>query len=163
MTQTRRSGRRNEVVSQTSVVGTTRGRDLDSSSGSASPPFDYTKMTAGEIMNVILERNKDPVIESLIHAYISKIPQELAENVESEKRARSLVVYGLPEPADDLSPSISIDQAARLGRKERMHEKELREECKERNKQAKDRVWVVYRGELRRVQDLPQRGLPGNA
>lgn len=39
---------------------------------------------------------------------------------------------------------------------ERMHEKELREECRERNRQLKSRVWVVYRGELRRAKDLPQ-------
>ncbi|KIH57339.1 hypothetical protein ANCDUO_12471 [Ancylostoma duodenale] len=104
MTQIRRFARRNVKVSQNSVMGTARGTDIDSSC-SATTPFDFTKTTAGEIMSAILELNKDPVLESMIHAYISKIPQEHAEIVESEKRARSLGLYGLPEPVDELSPS----------------------------------------------------------
>lgn len=46
---------------------------------------------------------------------------------------------------------------------ERQREHELRQECKERNEQLGSRVWVVYRGELRRTEDLPKRRDSGDA
>lgn len=50
-----------------------------------------------------------------------------------------------------------------MSSEERQREYELRQECRERNKQLNDRVWVVYRGELRRIEDLPKRRDSGNA
>uniref|UniRef100_W6NMH4 Uncharacterized protein n=1 Tax=Haemonchus contortus TaxID=6289 RepID=W6NMH4_HAECO len=46
---------------------------------------------------------------------------------------------------------------------ERKHEFELREECRARNKQLSKRIWVVYRGEIRRVDELPKTRGAGNA
>ncbi|KAK6011235.1 endonuclease/exonuclease/phosphatase family protein, partial [Ostertagia ostertagi] len=39
---------------------------------------------------------------------------------------------------------------------ERKQYYDLRQECKKRNEQAKNRTWVVFRGELRQVNDLPR-------
>lgn len=36
---------------------------------------------------------------------MTKLPQELAEAVDAEKRGRSLVLSGLPESAPDIPPS----------------------------------------------------------
>ncbi|KIH68343.1 hypothetical protein ANCDUO_01322 [Ancylostoma duodenale] len=41
-------------------------------------------------------------------------------------------------------------------------EKVLSQECEERNRQLKNRIWLVYRDELRRVQDLPASRKSGN-
>lgn len=46
---------------------------------------------------------------------------------------------------------------------ERKREFELRQECRERNRDLKTRAWVVYRGELRQVQDLPNVQVKGNS
>lgn len=45
---------------------------------------------------------------------------------------------------------------------ERTLEKQLRLECKKRNDQLNSRVWVVYRGELRRAEELPKSRKSGN-
>lgn len=46
---------------------------------------------------------------------------------------------------------------------ERKWEFDLRQECRERNKGLKKHAWVVYRGEIRRVEDLPKVRASGNA
>lgn len=183
----------------------------------------YSSLSVSEIINAVLERNKDPIIEKMMFALISKLPQELAERIEEEKKERSIVIEWLPEPASDLSPSakqrdleekvseifdvLNLEcrplELYRMGRQERgrvrkvkvvlpskshwatalsnswrlrgsaaftkvrvrrsmtqeerKREFELRQECRERNKQLNGRVWVVYRGELRRIEDLPKK------
>ena len=224
--QVRRSTRKSQPVSGPSVTGLTGRKDLDSSSSSTPTTVDYSRLSAGEIMNAILERNKDPEIERMVLALIPKIPQEVADTMESEKRARSLVVHNLVEAPADLPPShkqrdledkvnhlldlldvecrpVEVYRMGKMGHGrprlvkivlpsrshwkkalansyklpntelssvrvrrsmtplEMQHEKDLRNEARERNDQLKKRVWVVYRGELRRAQDLPNVLRPG--
>ncbi|VDO88043.1 unnamed protein product [Heligmosomoides polygyrus] len=51
------------------------------------------------------KRKKDPIIEKMMFALISKLPQELAERIEEDKKERSIVDEWLPEPPSELSPS----------------------------------------------------------
>ncbi|KAK6060387.1 hypothetical protein COOONC_01955, partial [Cooperia oncophora] len=173
-------------------------------------PEDLSKFSAKEILYAIQQRNKDPIIDQMLEALVTKLPQEISEGIDAEKRARSLVISGLPEAPVDMRPSARQDdldskvcklldilrvecrplEIYRLGKladslprlvklvlpsrshwatalsnsrllrdsefanvyirksmtpAERKRDYELRTECKERNKRANARVWVVYR------------------
>ncbi|EYC10542.1 hypothetical protein Y032_0055g2614 [Ancylostoma ceylanicum] len=58
---------------------------------------DIDALSNAEIINVILERNTDPVIEKLAQTLRTRISREILDAVEEEKRGRSLVISGLPE------------------------------------------------------------------
>lgn len=183
---------------------------------------DYSTMSSGEIIGAILERNKDPIIEKMVHALIAKIPQEVNDAVEKDKREKSIVIHNIPEADQNLPPTsrqkdlkrkvsaildiLEIEctplEMYRMGRvsnnknrlvkvvfPSRTHwhqalrnshrlrnsefsgifvrrsmtpaewakEKELRNEAMERNRAAGSKTWVVYRSELRRVEDLVPR------
>uniref|UniRef100_A0A7I4YTI5 Transposase_22 domain-containing protein n=1 Tax=Haemonchus contortus TaxID=6289 RepID=A0A7I4YTI5_HAECO len=65
-------------------------------------------MSLNEIVSAMIERNeqlRDPIMGQYINALITKLPQTISEAVEGEKRGRSLVIYGIPESADELPPS----------------------------------------------------------
>lgn len=235
MSQVRRSSRKtpprpvltsvNELVERSGL-----GSQDSGSKAAQVAQVDYSQLSAGEIMRAILERNKDPEIERMVVALISKIPSEISETMEAEKRARSIVIHNLEEASVDLPPSskqrdledkvssvldvlgvecrpVEVYRMGQMGNDrprlvkivlpsrahwrralansfrlresvfsdvyirrsmtaaEREKEKDLRNEASERNKQAKNREWVVFRGELRRIQDLPVRraGSSGNA
>lgn len=181
-----------------------------------------------DLLGAMLDCNKDPVVDKLIHGLISKLLQCFADMVESNKRARSLVITGLEESNLEQLPSVRqkelekqvtnvLDclgvecrpvEVYRMGKPndgrprlvklvlpstshwkqalsnsfrlrhtpgfsnvfvrksltepERRKEFELRQECRERNNQLGKRVWVVFRGEIRRIDDLPKRGASGN-
>ncbi|KAK6044486.1 hypothetical protein COOONC_18009, partial [Cooperia oncophora] len=66
---------------------------------------DYSKMTANEVLKLIIERNKDPIISHMLVALSEKIPREFADYLESEKRARSIVIAGIAESSANISPS----------------------------------------------------------
>ncbi|KIH45145.1 hypothetical protein ANCDUO_24818, partial [Ancylostoma duodenale] len=58
---------------------------------------DYTALSSEEIINVLLERNTDPVSERMMMILKGRIRQEVSDGVEKEKRDRSLVISGLAE------------------------------------------------------------------
>ncbi|KAL6726909.1 hypothetical protein ANCDUO_01825 [Ancylostoma duodenale] len=72
MSQARRSNRRKEVVNELSEPGSAKRIGVDSSSGGSTSPTDYLKLSASEVRNAILERNKDPMIGAMVLALISK-------------------------------------------------------------------------------------------
>ncbi|XGW11675.1 hypothetical protein V3C99_012840 [Haemonchus contortus] len=188
---------------------------------------DFHNLSTQELLQAISERNKDPVIDRMLKALASKIPEEVSAGIEAEKRGRSLVIAGLPESSPNLRPSAKQSELEakvgdlldvlgvecrpleiyRLGKAmdthprlvklvlpsrsywitalsnsyrlrnsgfrnvyirrsmtaaERKVDHELRQECKIRNDQAKSRMWVVYRGELKLAQDLPKSRASGN-
>lgn len=45
----------------------------------------------------IAEKSDDPVVAKFIESFLTKLPQELAESADAEKRGRRLVLLGLPE------------------------------------------------------------------
>ncbi|KAK6742457.1 hypothetical protein RB195_009993 [Necator americanus] len=55
------------------------------------------------IINEILERNTDSVIEKMVLALKTKTTQEVADGVETEKSGRSIVITGLAEMGADRS------------------------------------------------------------
>lgn len=63
---------------------------------------DIAKMSVTEIITAIAERNKDPVVAKFIEGLTAKLPLEMSEMVDAEKRGRSLVLSGVPESASDL-------------------------------------------------------------
>lgn len=67
--------------------------------------LDYATMSTADIMNLILEKNRDPEIDRMVRVVLSRIPQELRDAVEADKRSRSLVISGLPEADPSLPPS----------------------------------------------------------
>ncbi|VDO24909.1 unnamed protein product [Haemonchus placei] len=70
-------------------------------------PFqsDFHSLSTQELLHAISERNKDPVIDKMLKALASKIPEEVSTGIEAEKRGRSLVIAGLPESSPNLRPS----------------------------------------------------------
>ncbi|KAK6044864.1 endonuclease/exonuclease/phosphatase family protein, partial [Cooperia oncophora] len=72
-------------------------------------PEDLSKFSAKEILYAIQQRNKDPIIDQMLEALVTKLPQEISEGIDAEKRARSLVISGLPEAPVDMRPSARQD------------------------------------------------------
>ncbi|XGW11318.1 hypothetical protein V3C99_012652 [Haemonchus contortus] len=67
--------------------------------------LELDKISAADLLRTIIERNKDPLLEPLLIALSDKIPREFSESINSEKKARSIVVYGLEEAGAELRPS----------------------------------------------------------
>ncbi|KAL6742022.1 hypothetical protein Aduo_015222 [Ancylostoma duodenale] len=67
---------------------------------------DFLKLSESEIMEEVIARNKDPIIDQLMHALLNKllerIQKETVDYVEAEKRGRSLVISGNSEPDSGL-------------------------------------------------------------
>ncbi|VDL82854.1 unnamed protein product [Nippostrongylus brasiliensis] len=211
-----------------------RGRNAGKKAVTAEPSLvdfsddDISRMSVNELLKAMLDRNSDPIMEKLIYGVISRMPQELADVMEADKRSRSLVISGLEESKSDLAPSVKQQQLEnqvtrvldglgvecrpvevyRMGKPtdsrprlvklllpsrshwktalsnsyrlrsnpnfsnvfirkslteaERKKEYELRQECRARNKQQNRKVWVVYHGELRRIDELPNSRSSGN-
>ncbi|KAK5985863.1 hypothetical protein GCK32_002229 [Trichostrongylus colubriformis] len=72
---------------------------------SASEEHDYSKMSVGDLMTSIIERNKDPVIDKMLAMLGDKIPKEIAESVDKQKRMRVIVLAELDESEMTLPPS----------------------------------------------------------
>ena len=66
---------------------------------------DLSRMSAAELLKLLLEKNKNPAIKTLLLALSKKIPCDAAEVVGSEKQSRSIVISGLPEADHSLPPS----------------------------------------------------------
>uniref|UniRef100_A0A7I4Z4Z5 Transposase_22 domain-containing protein n=1 Tax=Haemonchus contortus TaxID=6289 RepID=A0A7I4Z4Z5_HAECO len=62
-------------------------------------------MSAADLLKTIIERNKNLLLEPLLIALSDKIPREISESINSEKKAMSIVVYGLEEAGTELRPS----------------------------------------------------------
>ncbi|KAK6015653.1 hypothetical protein OSTOST_18895, partial [Ostertagia ostertagi] len=75
---------------------------------------DANRMSSNELLIAIQKRNKDPVIGKMIEALISKIPVEIADGIEAEKRGRSIILSGLPEAAVYRPPGSSAADDERL-------------------------------------------------
>ncbi|EYC40800.1 hypothetical protein Y032_0596g436 [Ancylostoma ceylanicum] len=189
---------------------------------------DLDKMAASALFKSILEVNKDPRVERLLLALSGKISHDaFSAYLESEVRARSIVISGIEEASENSLPSerqadvelkvskildiIKVEcrpeKILRMGRpspsrprlvkvvlpskncwktalgnskllrssaypqvyirrsmtsEERKKEFELREEARERNRGLHTKEWVVFRGELKRVTDLPRPWTSGN-
>lgn len=94
----------NKRVSEVPAKLSGKGQNVADGNTSCSST-DFSKMSVNELLNAVLERNNDPVIEQMIYALISKIPQEVSERIDTEKKERSLVIEWLPEPPTALPPS----------------------------------------------------------
>lgn len=188
---------------------------------------DFNALSSEEIISAMLERNTDPVIEKMILALRNKLPQEIRDGVEAEKRGRSIVISGLEEwgmdkpllerhkhleervadildalnvdcvpevtyrmgKYNDLKPrlvkivlpsrthwALALSNAHLLRRTqfaniyvrksmtsaERAREYELRQQARSRNEGKQSREWVVYRGELVHVSNIPRKHIQGN-
>ncbi|EYC07556.1 hypothetical protein Y032_0069g282 [Ancylostoma ceylanicum] len=53
----------------------------------------------------MLEYNADPVMEELIHELQARLPYLMADEVEAEKRARSIVIAGVTESSSEIPSS----------------------------------------------------------
>ncbi|KIH43184.1 hypothetical protein ANCDUO_26816, partial [Ancylostoma duodenale] len=68
-------------------------------------PANLSDMSVRDLTEYIVSRYKDPVIEKLLSALMEKISKQCHCECDAEKRARSLVISGLPEPSEDLRAS----------------------------------------------------------
>ncbi|XGW16282.1 hypothetical protein V3C99_001610, partial [Haemonchus contortus] len=66
---------------------------------------DLRKLSASELLKALLKRNTDPIVGKMLNVLSEKISNEISEQVEAEKRARSLVVSGIDEAPHQLKPS----------------------------------------------------------
>lgn len=82
-----------------------KGQGVADTSKNCPAQVDYSSLSVSEIINAVLERNKGPIIARMMFALISKLPQEMADRIECEKKERSIVIEWLPEPPTVLSPS----------------------------------------------------------
>ena len=191
---------------------------------------DYSKMSSFDLVNYIKVLNKDPNIDRVLNVLAQKLQNGVLDDIEAEKRSRTIVISGVEEPpnglrpteraadlkkkVDDLLDVLEIDcpvhDIFRVGKSngsrpplvkvvfpskfywrkalsnspklrragfnniyirksmtadERQHEYELRRQARERNAGKPTREWVVFRGELKHVSELPRRhpeNLSGN-
>ncbi|KHJ87781.1 hypothetical protein OESDEN_12436 [Oesophagostomum dentatum] len=63
------------------------------------------RLSVQGLLSCLEERNKDPVIGSVVRILAKKIPVEWSTCVEAEKKRRTLVSSGIKEPEGDLPPS----------------------------------------------------------
>ncbi|KIH49647.1 hypothetical protein ANCDUO_20277, partial [Ancylostoma duodenale] len=71
-----------------------------------------SEMSIHDIANCIFSRNKDPVIEKLVQLLVEKKVQGYC-NCDNEKRSRSIVLSGLPEPPEQIRASEKQDELER--------------------------------------------------
>lgn len=188
---------------------------------------EHSKLNATEYLELIIAMNKDPKISKMLQVLKEKIPGDITNAIEEDKRGRSLIISGLQEPADTVKPSLKLRdleekvegildvlkvecrpvELYRMGKpeasrprlvklvlpskahwltalsnsrllrssefsdvfirrsmtsEERRREYELRQEARNRNREAKNKEWVVYRGALTNVKDLRSNTYQGN-
>ncbi|KAL6734052.1 hypothetical protein Aduo_004635 [Ancylostoma duodenale] len=83
------------VTSSSRLLGSSQLKTADLENGL--DDVDYTALSSEEIINVLLERNTDPVSEKMMMILKGRMRQEVSDAVEKEKRDRSLVISGLAE------------------------------------------------------------------
>ncbi|KIH55967.1 hypothetical protein ANCDUO_13861 [Ancylostoma duodenale] len=66
---------------------------------------DLKKLTTKEILERVIGTSKDPVIAKMVQVAVERLPNEIADGVEADRRARSVVVSGLPEATESLPSS----------------------------------------------------------
>lgn len=71
-------GRVSKKASELLNKGGNKGEELTAANTSSSTVQDFSKLSANELISAVLERNKDPVIEQMLFALISKLPQEMS-------------------------------------------------------------------------------------
>uniref|UniRef100_A0A7I4XYW4 Uncharacterized protein n=1 Tax=Haemonchus contortus TaxID=6289 RepID=A0A7I4XYW4_HAECO len=75
------------------------------SSGTLSVDAEYAGLSASQLIKAVLERNTDPEIEKMLLVLADKVPKEMSELLEAEKRSRSIVLSGLEEAPPHSLPS----------------------------------------------------------
>ncbi|EYB90673.1 hypothetical protein Y032_0216g2378 [Ancylostoma ceylanicum] len=186
----------------------------------------YT-LSAPELVKAILDINRDPAVERLALALSHIVSADVSKVADEEKRARSVVLSGIPEADPGSRPSerqvdlenkvmdvlnvLDVEcrpvEVYRLGRpdpsrprlikvvfptrahwrtalsngrllrssrlsgvfirrsmteEERKKDYELRQIAREKNAGLSRKEWVVYRGEVRRISELPKASSSGN-
>lgn len=66
--------------------------------------IDYAGMSTSELFEAMLDRNSDPLVDEMLRALIDKLPVETTEEIEEEKRNRSVVISGLKECSPNTLP-----------------------------------------------------------
>ncbi|VDP39059.1 unnamed protein product [Heligmosomoides polygyrus] len=102
MSQRTKSGKK---ATEASAKVCVTSQEQVNSSVSCSAPEDFSELSVSELINAVLMRNKDPIIEQMMYALISKLPQEMSERIELENKERSIVIEWIPEATADLPPS----------------------------------------------------------
>lgn len=90
----------NKRASVPSAKMCSKSQELTDNIGQSSTEEDFARLSVSELVNEVLVRNRDPVIEKIMYALISKLPQEMSEQIEVEKRREVLLLSGslrLPE------------------------------------------------------------------
>ncbi|EYC21000.1 hypothetical protein Y032_0020g176 [Ancylostoma ceylanicum] len=92
--RTERSTRRRQTTTGSQPTpNTTATADAGSQSSEADP----RQMSVGALLRVVMDMNDNSAIDHLLSALSEKIPKALLEDLEAVKRARSIVIGGLPE------------------------------------------------------------------
>ncbi|KIH53287.1 hypothetical protein ANCDUO_16589, partial [Ancylostoma duodenale] len=66
---------------------------------------ELSKMSVSDLITYAKERNKDPTIEHVLELLFQKIPREISQEGEAEKRSRTIVISGIKESAEGLRPT----------------------------------------------------------
>ncbi|KHJ99344.1 hypothetical protein OESDEN_00656 [Oesophagostomum dentatum] len=104
-------------------------------------------------------KDKAPEAIPLLNKLVSVLSLSPKEIIEEEKRSRSVVISGLPEPSNDM-PAFER-QTVFIGKSmteaERSRHKELRAEANRRNQMEYqgNKVYVVYRDMVIKSGDIP--------
>ncbi|KAK6733715.1 hypothetical protein RB195_017462 [Necator americanus] len=69
----------------------------------------YSEMSASDFISSIAERNKDPVIGKMLVVPAETVKTDFVEQLEADKRSRSIVISGLPESGGFSSSSEMLD------------------------------------------------------
>ncbi|KAL6735288.1 hypothetical protein Aduo_005744 [Ancylostoma duodenale] len=107
-TKDRRTRKRETVVNTSENNPASRSSDL--TAGNISEDLvDYSQMPLSDIINSILAKINDPEVVRMVQAIDQRLSKGFSEHVEEEKRSRSLVISGLPEPPSSASRSEKLN------------------------------------------------------
>lgn len=77
---------RTKITKRASDVSANKSQVVADTSKSCPTQVDYSSFSVSELLNAVLERDKDSIIERMIYALISRLPQKMTERIEEEKR-----------------------------------------------------------------------------
>ncbi|KAK6735835.1 hypothetical protein RB195_018842 [Necator americanus] len=100
-----RTAKRQTPLSSQAIPGV-ETRTVESSQ-STEP--NYSELSASDLISSIAERNKDPVIGKMLAVLAEKVKTDFVEQLEADKRSRSMVISGLPESGGSSSSSERLD------------------------------------------------------
>ncbi|EYC41326.1 hypothetical protein Y032_0573g157 [Ancylostoma ceylanicum] len=100
--KTGRSNKKNESISLSQIPSISENNSQGIKTINDVSDEDVDKMSMIDLITYIKGKVNDPSVEHLLEKLSEKVPKEISREVEAEKRARTVVISGIEEPAEGL-------------------------------------------------------------